>query len=101
MGKYRPGQSGNLAGKPKGEKNKVTNDLKKVYLQAFDKLGGLQGLIEWGKESPDLFYSQISKLLPKGIDIKSDQELTINVITSIPEPKSLPPEFQREKIEGC
>jgi hypothetical protein len=92
-------------GRPKGSKNKITKDLKKVYLGAFDALGGLQGLIAWGKKSPDLFYSQISKLLPKGIEIKSDQELTINIITAIPEPLPLPAEFARvvdvipEKVE--
>ena len=82
-------------GRPKGSRNKVTNDLKKVYLQAFDKLGGLQGLIDWGQKSPDLFYGQISKLLPKGLEIKTDQELTINIISNIPEPKALSAEYAR------
>jgi hypothetical protein len=82
-------------GRLPGQKNKITKDLKKVYLGAFDALGGLEGLIAWGKKSPDLFYSQISKLLPKGIEIKSDQELTINIITAIPEPLPLPAEFAR------
>ena len=82
-------------GRPPGAKNKITKDLKKAYLGAFDAMGGMEGLIAWGKKSPDLFYSQISKLLPKGIEIKSDQELTINIITAIPEPLPLPAEFAR------
>ena len=82
-------------GRPPGAKNKITKDLKKVYLQAFEKLGGLQGLVDWGEKSPDLFYGQISKLLPKGIEIKTDQELTINIITAIPEPLPLPAEYAR------
>ena len=86
-------------GHPKGSQNKITKDLKKVYLQAFEKLGGLQGLVDWGEKSPDLFYGQISKLLPKGIEIKSDQELTINIITNIPEPKPLPPEYARDYVD--
>ena len=84
-----------ISGRPKGTKNKITRDLKKAYLGAFDAMGGMEGLIAWGKKSPDLFYSQISKLLPKGIEIKSDQELTINIITAIPEPLPLPAEFAR------
>lgn len=87
------------AGRPKGAKNHVTNDLKKVYLQAFEKLGGLQGLVEWGEKSPDLFYGQISKLLPKGIEIKAEHELQINIITAIPEPKPLPAEYARDYID--
>ena len=77
------------AGRPKGSTNKITKDLKKAYLGAFDALGGMQGLINWGEKQPDLFYSQISKLLPKGIEIKSDNELTINIISAIPEPLPL------------
>ena len=82
-------------GRPPGSVNTTTKDLKKVYLQAFDKLGGLQGLVDWGETNPDLFYSQISKLLPKGLEIKSDQELTINIISNIPEPLPLPAEYAR------
>jgi hypothetical protein len=92
---FKKGQSGNPAGRKTGSPNKITKDLKKVYLQAFDKMGGLEGLIAWGKENPDLFYSQISKLLPKGIEIKSEHELQINIITAIPEPLPLPPEHAR------
>ena len=83
------------AGRKKGQTNKITKDLKAVYLKAFDKLGGLQGLVDWGETNPDLFYSQISKLLPKGLEIKSDQELTINIISNIPEPLPLPAEYAR------
>ena len=96
MAKYRPGESGNLAGKPKGAKNKTTNDLKTVYLGAFDALGGLAGLIAWGKKNPDAFYGQISKLLPKGIEIKSENDLTFNIISAIPEPLPLTAEDMRE-----
>ena len=83
------------AGRPPGAKNAITKDLKKAYLGAFDAMGGMAGLIAWGKKSPDLFYSQISKLLPKGLEIKSDQELTINIISNIPEPLPLPAEYAR------
>jgi hypothetical protein len=76
-------------GRPPGASNKITKDLKKAYLGAFDALGGMEGLINWGKKQPDLFYTQISKLLPKGVEIKTDQELTINIISHIAEPLPL------------
>ena len=76
-------------GRPPGSCNSTTKDLKRVYLTAFDRMGGVDALIEWGTKSPDLFYSQISKLLPKGVEIKTDQQLTINIISAIPEPLPL------------
>lgn len=77
------------AGRKKGQTNKITKDLKKAYLGAFDALGGMEGLINWGEKNPDLFYGQISKLLPKGVEIKAEHELQINIISAIPEPLPL------------
>ena len=90
---FKKGESGNPAGRPTGRKNQYTKDIKNAYLEAFEKLGGIKGLVSWAKDNPDLFYSHVAKMLPKDIEIKSDQELTINIITAIPEPLPLPPEY--------
>jgi len=97
MALYKKGQSGNPAGRKPGTPNKITKDIKSCYMEVFDRMGGAEGLLKWAKENPDVFYGQISKLLPKGIEMKSDQELTINIITAIPEPKPLPPEYVRQQ----
>ena len=55
-------------GRKKGTPNKFTADLKAAYLEAFEKRGGVQGLLDWSEESPDAFYTQISKMLPKEIE---------------------------------
>ena len=89
MGKFKPGQSGNLGGRPKGVPNKITTDLKEAYLEVFEMKGGVRGLFAWAEENPDLFYSHISKLLPKGLEIKSENDLTFNIISAIPEPLPL------------
>jgi hypothetical protein len=96
---FKKGQSGNPAGRKKGTPNKITKDIKSCYMEVFDRMGGAEGLLKWAKQNPDVFYSQISKLLPKGIEMKSDQGLTINIITAIPEPLPLPPEYAQRSIE--
>ena len=77
-------------GRPKGAKNKFTKDLKTAYLEAFERRGGVRGLLDWAEKSPDVFYSQISRMLPKDLQINSENQLVINVISAIPEPKPLP-----------
>ena len=99
MALYKKGQSGNPAGRKKGTKNKVTKDIKSCYMEVFDRMGGAEGLLKWAEENPDVFYGQISKMLPKDLEIKSEHDLTINIISNIPEPKPLPAEFARDYIE--
>ena len=91
MALYRKGQSGNPAGKKKGTPNKVTKDLKKAFLQTFDALGGTKGLIQWASENRDVYYPMISKMLPRDLQLKTEQETTINIISHIPEPLPLEP----------
>ena len=95
---FQKGKSGHPQGRKRGSRNRLTRDIKKAYLGAFNELGGEAGLIRWGRENPDAFYSQISKLLPKGIEIKSENDLVINIISAIPEPRPLPAKYAREAL---
>ena len=90
MALYKKGQSGNPSGRPKGTKNRVTKDIKSAYLEVFQRLGGIDGLKKWAEGNRDIFYGQISKMLPKDLQIKSEHDLTINIISAIPEPRPLP-----------
>lgn len=57
-------------GRPKGGKNKFT-DLKKSFLDAFEKIGGTDGLAIWAKDKRNraAFYNIVSKLLPTQIKL--------------------------------
>ena len=72
-------------GRPPGAKNKFT-DLKAAYLEAFEKRGGVQGLLDWAETAPDAFYAQISKMLPKEVQA----EVRNNIVISWAEPGELP-----------
>ena len=56
-------------GRPKGSRNKITNEAKQAILMAFDKLGGVDRLVEWVEKDPaneTLFWTRIfSRLTPR------------------------------------
>lgn len=78
-------------GRQKGSKNKFTS-LKESFLEAFEELGGVEGLAGWAKKNNTTqgqFYQMISKMLPSNadLDVKGALELTIKRIISDERPK--------------
>jgi hypothetical protein len=65
---FRPGVSGNPAGKPKGTLNKVTKDLKAAILGALEAAGGEEGSVGYlcrlAIENSSAFASLLGKVLP-------------------------------------
>lgn len=55
------------AGRPKGKPNKFTASVKQAFADAFDNMGGVKALTEWGKTNPTDFYKLYSKLIPTDI----------------------------------
>jgi len=83
---FKPGQSGNPAGKRKGTLNKFTS-LKRSFLDAFEQTGGTDGLKTWIEENRRnraMFYQMITKLFPQEVEqsgnIQIDGKMTIEVV---------------------
>jgi hypothetical protein len=74
--KFKPGQSGNPAGKPKGIKNKLTR-LKQAFPQAFEAVGGKERFTQWADENYTDFIKLFVSLLPKQRHVSIDTTLTI------------------------
>ena len=74
---FKKGQSVNPNGRPKNSKDKSTK-IKLAFMEAFDLLGGVKGLVSWAKERPSNqsdFYRILASLLPKDIDLGVQDEL--------------------------
>src|SRR3954454_8213852 len=75
-GRFRPGMSGNLSGRPAGAANKLPTQAKEIVLTAVDILGGAERLAAWARESPDneraLWLEVLPRLLPKVVDASLD-----------------------------
>jgi hypothetical protein len=65
---FRPGVSGNPAGKPKGTVNRVTRDLKEAILAAGEAAGGEGGLTSYltrlAVENSSAYTGLLAKVLP-------------------------------------
>ena len=60
---FKKGQGG----RPKGVPNKVSRTAKENFAQAFDALGGMEGMVAWAKSDPDnlkVFYGLYARLIP-------------------------------------
>lgn len=51
-------------GRQKGTPNKATAEVKQSLLDAFEKLGGVDGLVRWGIDNPTEFYKLWVKVMP-------------------------------------
>ena len=51
-------------GRRYGSKNKSTESIRWGIVEAYRQLGGVDGLVKWGRENPDAFYPMLTKLLP-------------------------------------
>jgi hypothetical protein len=69
---FKPGQSGNPAGRPKGIPNKTTTALKQMILNALDKAGGEDYLARLAIENSSAFSSLIGKVLPATLTTDPD-----------------------------
>ena len=69
---WRPGQSGNLAGRPKGSRNRLAEDFVAALYDDF-KDHGSAAIAACRAEKPDVYVRIIASLLPRDVSIKVQQ----------------------------
>ena len=57
-------------GRQKGSVNKTTASVKQALVEAFEELGGVKSLVEFGRENPRDFYALWVKIMPT--EVKQD-----------------------------
>lgn len=65
---WKPGQSGNPAGRPKGARSKLGEAFLQELAADFEKHGA-EAIIAVREEKPDQYLKVIASILPKEIDI--------------------------------
>ena len=51
-------------GRTKGTPNKTTASVKNALIEAFEELGGVEALADWGRAEPGEFYKLWVKIMP-------------------------------------
>jgi len=53
-----------FGGRTKGTPNKLTTSVKEAILEAFDKVGGIEYLVDIAKDDPRTFCALLGRVLP-------------------------------------
>lgn len=69
--RFKPGQSGNPAGRPKGARGKLDQAFVEALYEDF-KTGGAEAIRKCRDEKPDVYLNVIAKVVPKQVDVTAD-----------------------------
>lgn len=88
--RFKPGESGNPNGRPKGSPNKATTEIKEAYTNLIH--GNLHEIQEWinrvAQRNPEKAFDMLMKLSPFVLPKKQEMDLNIeNPIQIIVPPK--------------
>ena len=61
--------------------------VKDSFEKAFQRIGGVDALVEWGKEHQSAFFNMMPKLLPP--ELKVDLEATLTIVHALAPPRNL------------
>lgn len=78
-GDFKKGNPGGPGRRP-GVRNKWNRIAKDAFIDAFEDLGGIDGLVEWGRENPTEFYKLFSKLIPIAVGGEPGNPITAHVV---------------------
>lgn len=73
IGEGKPGP-----GRPKGLPNKTTMEIKTAIIEAFEKAGGVDYLVQLAKEDPRTFCALVGKVIP--LQVTGDPENPVGIV---------------------
>lgn len=62
-------------GRAINQQNRLSRQAKENLEEAFEKMGGIRGLVTWGKKNKTEFYKIWARLIPKDVSVNPGQGL--------------------------
>jgi len=81
--RWKPGQSGNPAGRPKGSRDQLTESVYREFLEDWNK-NGAAAIAKMRESKPELYVQAAIRLVPTHVPV--DHEIEYSEATSIPYP---------------
>lgn len=85
--RFKPGQSGNPAGRPKGSRSKLAEDFLRDILEAWQR-GGAEALERVRKDDPSTFLKVVASILPKEVQLDVEHTYVARLPDKSPDPQS-------------
>ena len=89
------------AGRPKGAENKITRTIKEHFKDAFEELGGSEGLVKWAKKSDEnlgMFYRMCTKMIPRPDKEKEIVNEKVTFVVNWPYGKDKKPNNKKTEV---
>lgn len=67
-------------GRPKGSPNKTTKAIREAVVEAFDKAGGVDYLVQLAKDDPKTFCGLIGRVIPLQVEGEMDQNIVFKTV---------------------
>ncbi len=93
---FQPGKP-KTGGRQSGTPNRFTGAFREAVLHVYNGLGGHKAFLEWARKNPTEYYRIAARLIP--VELRSEEERTINVIIPAPPPPLLDSQKHSAMIE--
>ncbi len=82
---FEKGNNANPTGRPKGSRNRITNDVRQVFHRVYEEMGqhlvdektlkaltGQEAMLLWARDNPTEFYRLYAKMIPQTAELPAD-----------------------------
>lgn len=67
------------SGRPAGQPNRITREIRDAISKAFDEVGGADYLVKIAETKPEVFCGLVGKIIPREVDATGAMEIVYRI----------------------